>query len=202
MGVVFSDAVIESHKGPRRALVITPTQVHRVGRETLERLRASGDEGPIERSIVDYMERASEPYPFTIFRGQDEDGTVSWGLEEGLDQHEAHELARRLILSHLATHRCLLRAGTYVMVHTDFDSRDALVFRRASEELAEERARTLAETTEPTAEAQADLWILRHYNFYFSLGYEKVLANVLPDRVPLIELRQGHIESLARALAN
>ncbi len=202
MGVAFSSMVVESRKGPRNTLVVTPTGAHQVGRDHLERLRDPEADGQIEASIVDHVEDAAQPFPMVIFRGRSDDGAGTWGISGELGMDEEKELARRLVRSHLPTHRRLLRAGTYVMVHTEFDSRTADLLRRASEQLHDELARTLADVAEPTPQQQADLWILRHYNFYFSLGFEKVVKDVLPERVPLIELRKSHIETLARSLGD
>lgn len=198
--MAFSDAVVRCRKGDRRALVITPTAHRRLGLERLQELRETADESPIETGLVDRVRTSSSPYPIVIFRGRNDDGTATWGFDEGLGPEDALALARMLVISHLPTHRCLLTHGSYVMVHTDFGSREADLLRRASKELLEERREVVPSDADLRAIYDADLWILRHLNFYFSLGFERVVEGVLPDKIPLIETRSRNIEALAAAL--
>jgi hypothetical protein len=180
--------------------VITPVGHRRLGRGRLEELRANGQESPIETAIVDRVRRSTERFHIVAFRGENDEHTSSWGFDDELPADEAYELAGRLVRSHLPTHRCLLVHGTYVMVHTDFGSREADLMRRASEEIhAELAARDLADEREAVLR-EADLWLLRHLSFYFSLPAEKVLRSVLPDKLPLIETRSAHLQAIADRL--
>lgn len=199
MGIAFSDTVVHSRKGPRRALVLTPTGHRRLGLERLEQLRATNDESHIETALVDAIENAVERYQIVIFRGRSDDGEGTWGFEEDLAPRDADDLARALVLSHLPTHRALLRHGAYVMVHTDFGPREADALRRASQILHDEM--TVNDPDEgDVAIHEANVWILRHLNFYFSLNFEKVVESVLPDKLPLIELRTHNIGRLVDEL--
>jgi hypothetical protein len=198
--VAFSDAIVPSRKGDRRALVITPSEHRRVGRDRLRALRGTANESPIETGIVDRITASPRPYQIVVFRGRNDDETASWGFEEALGPDEARELARLLVISHLPTHRCMLTHGTWVMVHTDFGTREADLLRRASQEVLEEKKAMHPANEAQEAVRDADVWLLRHLNFYFSLGFERVIESVLPDKLPLIEMREANVRQLAQSL--
>ncbi len=200
MSVVFSSKILESRKGPRRALVITPATRIVLGHEQLDQLRATSGESPIDDSIVGRIEASSVPHPVVIFRGANDEGTGSWGFAEDLEPDDAYELARHLVLSHLPTQRAMLVHGAYVMVHTDFGSLEADLFRRASKEVHDEMHGARISDQQMRAMHEANVWILRHLNFYFSLSYQKVITEVLPDKLPLIEMRSKHIQALVDAI--
>ncbi len=193
MSVAFSDHTLQTRKGPRNALVIAPTGPRVVDRARLERLRASSGQSEIEDAIIARIEAAAEPYALVVFRGCSEDGAGTWGYAPDLSEDEVQELSRLLIVSHLPTHRCMLRHGVYVMVHTDIAPCEAEALRRASQDLYEERSRGLQSSAAGSASADSDLWIFRHMNFYLALSFDKAMSSVLPDKLPLIELTRSHV---------
>jgi hypothetical protein len=48
--------------------------------------------------------------------------------------------------------------------------------------------------------AQLDLWMLRNLIFFFSLGFDKLVATILPDKLTLMEKRMERIRRLADEL--
>ena len=193
MSVAFFDQTLQTRKGPRNALVIEPNGPRVVDRARLERLRASIGQSQIEDAIIARIEAAAEPYALVVFRGRSEDGAGTWGYAPDLSEDEVQELSRLLIVSHLPTHRCMLRHGVYVMVHTDIALREAEALRQASQELYEERCRSLESSAFGSARGDMDLWIYRHMNFYMTLSFDKAMSSVLPDKLPLIELTRSHV---------
>lgn len=196
MAFAFEDAVIQTRRGPRNALVMTPREDYNVGRARLEELRAEGTRSPIDLSLVDKVKSARDGYRVVIFRGKSAGDTGRWRLDETLDADELQELARRLVLTQLPTWRTLIRAGVWVMVHTDLGS-TALPMREGSRQLIDDPMRLEGIDDEI---AEVDEWLLRHLVFWFSSDHEHAITTTLPDKLPLVELRADKIERFAETL--
>jgi hypothetical protein len=192
----FDDAVIETRKGDRRALVVTPTQTVLVGRARLQELRRKGAIGQVDRELVERVNSAEGRYDCVVFRGRGADSSHYYRLDETLDEHEFAELARRLIVSKLPCWRSLLERGVPAIVHTEFGS-SAMHLRNACRELAQSKS------PDPNAGkriAEVDVWLLAHMVFFFSQNYDATMGTLLPDKLPLLDLRRAKVEGFAQQL--
>jgi hypothetical protein len=192
----FEDALIETRKGERRALVFTPLEEFRVGAGRLTELRANPQRGEIDRRIIDRVRFSKTDYDVVIFRGKSADGKGIYRIDDRLSEGETAELTRMLVLTQLQCWRSLLALGVPLMVHSDFGS-SALPFRTACRELADDPDRD----SEASARVAAiDEWILRHLVFFFSQSYEATITTLLPDKLPLLELRREKLRLFAQVL--
>ena len=192
----IDEAVIETRKGDRRALVVTPTQRVTIGRARLEELRRDTSSGDLDRALAQRVSSATDGFDCVVFRGRGADSSHCYRLDETLDEDEFAELAQRLLVSQLPCWRSLLERGVLAIVHSEFGS-SAMHFRNAS--------RALAQSKRPDPRvsariAQVDAWLLEHMVFYFSQNYEATMTALLPDKLPLLELRRGKLEGLAQQL--
>ena len=188
--------MIETRKGPRRALVLTPEADIRVGRERLLALRTGGASGEIDQVLADRVRFSKVHYDVVVFRGKTEDGAASYRLDDQLEREQLEELALRLVASQLSCWRSLLELGVSLIVHSDFGS-SAKPFRDACRSLADTPDR---DSGVGARVANIDEWLLRHLIFYFSQSYEATMSTLLPDKLPLLELRKEKLELFGQIL--
>lgn len=196
MSFRFEDATIDTRKGERRALVLTPITEMRVGRARLKELRESGRAAEVDGTLIDRLRFATEKYDCVVFRGRGDDPQSVYRLADTLSVAEQQELTQRLVISQLRCWRTLVELGVTVVVHSEFGS-SALPFRDACRDLADDPER------DPSVGARVagiDEWILRHMIFFFSQNYEATMTTLLPDKLPLIELRREKLELFAQVL--
>jgi hypothetical protein len=74
------------------------------------------------------------------------------------------------------------------VVHTDYGTREADLFRAAEAELAkEEEARAVSGNSPESAIAQLNLWTLRTLTFTYTLKASKVISDLLPATIVMLE---------------
>lgn len=198
-GIGFEDALIETRRGPRRALVMYPHARVLVGRERLQALEARGEVSPIDEAVAARLAatKTSDPYRVVIFQGRNpQEPESNWRLDSGLDLGETRRLSLLLAASQLATWRRMLEHGVWLMVHTDLGA-SAAPLRAGARELISDPIRR--EGVDP-AIAEIDEWILQHLIFFSSGSCETALTQTLPDKLPLVEMRAERLESFAETL--
>ncbi|GAC1356580.1 MAG: hypothetical protein NVS3B10_08320 [Polyangiales bacterium] len=199
----FEDVTVSSRSGPRRALIATPTQHFVVGRARLAQLRVSIEPGPIDLEIRRQVQARAKKLQILVMRGRDDAGEGSWTLGPDLDDDEAEETFALLHRSQLPTYRRFLAAGVFMFVHAEFGARETHFFRRSADRVLAE-LQTKADSTRfdegERAVARLDAWSLRHLTFFFSLGIDKALGEVIPDNLAAFEARTPHIEQMLATL--
>lgn len=198
----FEEISIGTLNGPRNVLVVTP-RVHLVlGQERLARLRANARPSELDDSLYLRVKSASSPPSVVVFRAKNDDGTGSWGFHPQLSDAQARELAKRLVRTHVESHRRLFATGVLGVVHTDYGLREAELFRAAEGELAqEEEERAKNETGTASALAQLNTWTLRTLSFTYTLRAPKVIADLLPSTIVMLERSAPMVKEMLAAAA-
>jgi hypothetical protein len=187
-GLSFDDVPVATRQGPRSAMVVTPRVPIVLGAARLASLR-SGDVGAaIDDELYLRVKARPAPPSVVVFRAKSDDGQGSWGFDPKLPDPDARELAKRLARNHMMSHRRLFGAGVLAVVHTDYGLREAELFRAVEAELAqEEEERAHTGTGRASAEAQLNLWTLRTLTFTHTLRAQKVIADLLPSTILMLE---------------
>jgi hypothetical protein len=194
----FSQIVLNTQRGARRALVATPggrTTV-RLGHDRLQNLRAVMEPSPLDLEIIARAKDAKAQ--LMIFRGRDDLGDASWGFDDDLGENAAMELGRLLVESQLYAYRRLASVGVLCIVHTDLGFREVNALREGTRVLLEEMERAAADATDPTtlALSQLDTWALK---YFFSVTMARLVAETLPNLMPMIEQRAPNLSKLLAA---
>ena len=198
----FEEIAIQTKNGPRTALVVTPRAHLVLGQERLARLRRDLRPGALDESLYLRVKAAASPPSVVVFRARSDDGAGSWGLDPRLSETEARELAKRLARTHVESHRRLFAAGVLAVVHTDFGLREAELFRAAEGELAqEEEERARNQTGIASALAQLNTWTLRTLSFTYTLRAQKVIADLLPSTIAMLEQTAPMVKEMLAAAA-
>jgi len=201
--VEFGTSVLETRRGPRTALMVTPSRDIRVGRERLRELRVAPDGGSLDEQIWRSATKHADA-SIMVMRGRNDDGSGSWGFDEELTDEETTELGELLVRSQVPTYRRLIAAGMLALIHVEFGFREVAALRNATAVVRDElerRSQSELEKAPPAAAVHAlDVWILRHLTFFFSVSFDKVASDTLPEMLPLIEQRAAHLEELVAAL--
>lgn len=198
--VAFFERTIDTRNGSRLALVMSPQTHIVVHAERIATLRSDGSPGPIDREVLRQIRMRRGRVSVLALRGAA--GGGSYRFDPALDAAQVRDLGYLLVKSQLQTYRRLLAAGVLVHFHVDWGGVETDAFRAGSAWLVDELT---AQTTNGTlsdgrlALCKLDCWMLRHLQFYLTLGLERTLRDVLPGKLPLLELRLPHVrEMLAR----
>jgi hypothetical protein len=194
--IAFTQIALTTQRGPRRALVATPTKGDvRLGRERLLALRTSLEPSMLDLEIVARAKEAKAQ--LMIFRGRNDLGDASYGFDDRLDERSTLELGRLLVESQLHSYRKLAAAGVLCIVHTDLGFREVSALREGSRLLLEEVGATLdSEAKGDQALARVDEWALRNFSYFFSVSMARLLAETLPNLMPIIEQRAPNLSKL------
>lgn len=196
MSMDFDTLDIETPGGPRTALVITPVQDVLITPRRYTPGHAGMSESDLR--ILDGARNAmSASASVCIFRARAPVGDGAYRFEATMTDSEAVATAQSMLAGQLRVYREMLRLGICLFLHTDLDPVAVHGFRGAVD-LHVEELEPLTFGVGPDAKrAQLDLWILRNLNFFFSLGFEKLIATILPDKLILMEKRMERIRRLA-----
>ncbi|MGH1341051.1 MAG: hypothetical protein ACRBN8_05840 [Nannocystales bacterium] len=196
MSMDFDTLEIETPGGPRTALVITPLEDVVVS----ARDRAPADVGMSEsdQRILDGARDArSAAASVCIFRARAPIGDGAYRFEESMTDADAVKTALAMLDGQLRVYREMLRLGICLFLHTDLDPVAVHGFRGAVDVRVEELEPLTFGVGPEAKRAQLDLWLLRNLNFFFSLGFDKLIATILPDKLTLMEKRMERIRRLA-----
>lgn len=201
--IEYQESTIATAKGQKHALVMAPRVPVAVGAERLSALRRGLERGSIDDECISEVRRRGGRIQVLVFRGRNDSGSGAWSFGEGLTAADETELGRLIVKSMETTRRLLTAEGVFVHVHSDFTFRDAQIFKNGTECVIAEATDELARgelTDDRRTELKVDLWTLKHLCFYFTLPLSKVLRDVLPDKLPLLERRAQSVRELARQL--
>lgn len=186
--LAFDEIAVPTASGARTALVVTPRVHILLGAVRLAALRAAQRGGEIDDALYLRVKSCAKPPSAVIFRAKSEDGAGSWGFDPKLLDVDARDLAKRLARTHMESHRRLFGAGVLAVVHTDYGTREAALFRAVETELAqEEEERAASGNSRDAAVAQINLWTLRTLTFTYTLKASKVISDLLPATIVMLE---------------
>lgn len=174
-----------------------------VGRERLESLRHGSARSPIDDECIQEVRRRRGRIHVLVFRGRDDSGDGQWTFHDALSADEEIELGTLIVQSMETTRRALVGEGVLVHVHSDFTFRDTQLFKQGTDLVIAAAERQLARADLPpqrAAELKLDLWTLKHLSFYFTSALSRILSEVLPDKLGLLEKRARTARELARTL--
>lgn len=202
-GVVFRDAPIQTRKGERRALTVTPSRAFVLGRPRLEMLRAGETNNLIEEAIIARVQGAPHRYDLFVFRACDHEGQPRYRIDEALPPNERSELALRLVLSNLRCWRRLLDLKVPLILHTGLGP-DRQTFQQAAQRVSADPEAFAANAASGYPGGgrydeldELDEWLLRHVLFFFGQVYRVVARQVLPDILPMLDSRRRKLERLS-----
>ncbi len=197
MTMDFDTLEIETPGGPRTALVITPvedviiTPRHHMP-HTLEMSESD------LRILSGARDAKSAAASVCIFRAKAPVGGGAYRFAESMTDDEAVSTALAMLGGQLRVYREMLRLGICLFLHTDLDQVAVHGFRGAVKIRVDELEPLTFGVGLDAKQAQLDLWLLRNLNFFFSLGFDKLIATILPDKLILMEKRMERIRRLAQ----
>lgn len=195
MGLEFSEEMIDAASGRRRCLVITPVDHIRIGEGYRRSVGRDGLSDNDRRILAEARRRpANPPLSVCIFRGKNSTGTGSFGLDPELPSKMACEVGVRLLRGQTDVYRELIGLGICLFVHAEFDPRSVVALRSATEALiAELEAKTRAKHS---VLDRLDLWVHRNLNLFLTVRFDRLVENVLPGKLDLMEKRMGRVAKL------
>jgi len=200
MGVRLSEHRFATDSGERTALVLTPTEHARVGRERLEQLRRSHSGGELDREIAEALKAHEHKDALVVFRGEDPEGAGSWGFADDLTHDEVLELGYHLVLDQLSTYWWLVRAGVFALIHVEWGAREKEAYRRGTErvleELDDESVPEVESDPETISRLRADRYILRNLTHFHDQPLEAVVRSVLVAHHAAFEEQIPHFRAL------
>ncbi len=200
MGVRLSEHRFATDSGERTALVLTPTEHARVGRERLEQLRESHAGAELDREIAEALQAHDHVDALVVFRGKDPEGGGSWGFEDDLTDEEVLELGYHLVLDQLPTYRRLVRAGVFALIHVEWGTREKEAYRKGTErvleELEDESVAEVESDPETIDRLRADRFILRNLTHFHDQPLDAVVRSVLVAHHAGFEEQIPHFRAL------
>ena len=196
MSLDFDTLELLTASGPRTAMVITPVEPVLVAARTYvpeDDAMSEADEQILEgaRRCLDSSATVC------IFRGQAPVGEGRYAFDPNMTEGQAVETALAMLSGQMRVYREMLRLGICLFLHTDLGLLEVHGFRGAvARRIAELETRPGVVDLE-AKRAQLDLWMLRNLNFFFTLGFDKLIATILPDKLSLMEKRMERIRRLA-----
>jgi hypothetical protein len=194
--LAFEEIAVPTAGGARSALVVTPRVHISLGAVRLAALRAAERGGEIDDALFLRVKSCRQSPSAVIFRARSDDGAGSWGFDSKLADVDARDLAKRLARTHMESHRRLFGAGVLAVVHTDYGRREADLFRAVETELAQEEEALAASGS---AVAQLNLWTLRTLTFTYTLKASKVISDLLPNTIVMLERTAPMVKEMLAA---
>lgn len=196
MTMDFDTLEIETPGGPRTALVITPVEDTVVSARRYFPTKTAMSES--DKRILDGARDAmSASASVCIFRAKAPIGGGAYRFDQSMSDSDAISTALAMLDGQLRVYREMLRLGICLFLHTDLDPVAVHGYRGAVDIRVEELEPLTFGVGPDAKHAQLDLWLLRNLNFFFSLGFEKLIATILPDKLILMEKRMERIRRLA-----
>ncbi len=200
MALEFDTLQLATDVGPRQALVLTPgTDI------IVSELPAPSQHGRLSATDRQIVEAARQTVPqfhatVCIFRGRAPGGDGRYRFAPGISEEQALRLASAMLTGQVLVYREMVRLGVCLFIHTDFGPLEVEAYRSAVDQLADAlEPRTVGSGVE-ARRSRLDLWMLRNLIFFFSLGFDKFVATILPDKLPLMEKRMERIRRMAADL--
>ncbi len=105
-----------------------------------------------------------------------------------------------MLTGQMGVYRAMLNFGICLFLHSDLGPLEVHGFRGAVDARIRDIEPLSKGNTLQAKRAQLDLWMLRNLIFFFSLGFDKLVATILPDKLALMEKRMERIRRLADEL--
>lgn len=196
MSLDFDTLEIDTDVGPRIAMVITP--VERIVVTPRPYIPSKDEMSDADMQILAGGRKAAgDTATVCIFRARAPVGDGHYMFDPSMSEDQAVETARSMLDAQMRVYREMLRLGICLFLHTDMGLLEVHGYRGA----VERRVRELEPLTRgegiDAKRAQLDLWLLRNLNFFFTLGFDKLIATILPDKLSLMEKRMERIRRLA-----
>ena len=199
MNIDFDMLELETPASPRSALVITPTGRHLVGPRPY--LSTNEPMSEADREILEGGRRAaSSSASVCIFRARAPEGDGFYGFVPSITEDQAVQTGLAMLEGQMRVYREMLNFGICLFLHTDFGPLEVHGFRGAVDSRIRDLEPLSKGDTLEAKRAQLDLWMLRNLIFFFSLGFDKLVATILPDKLALMEKRMERIRRLADEL--
>ncbi|MCR9159298.1 MAG: hypothetical protein ACE37F_08730 [Nannocystaceae bacterium] len=199
MNVDFDILQLETPAGLRSALVITPTGRHVV--EPRPYVASADPMSDADRQILEGGRRAAAASASVcIFRARAPVGEGYYGFAPTTTDGQAVQTALSMLEGQMRVYRGMLDLGICLFLHTDLGGLEVHGFRGAVEARIAEIEPLSKGDTLAAKRAHLDLWMLRNLIFFFSLGFDKLAATVLPEKLTLMEKRMERIRRLAGEL--
>lgn len=193
----FDTLEIETPAGPRTVLVITPVEdVVVAPRRHAPRIEGMSESD--QRILNGARAALSASVSVCIFRARASVGEGAYRFDDSMTDSEAVTTALSMLDGQLRVYREMLRLGICLFLHTDLDPIAVHGFRGAVDIRVAELEPITFGVGPQAKSAQLDLWLLRNLNFFFSLGFDKLVATILPDKLILMEKRMERIRRLAQ----
>jgi hypothetical protein len=186
----FDEHMIETPEGGSLVLVVTPDRDLRVGRERLVELRATNAQGTIDKEIIQEVEIRKGRVAALMLRCRDEEGRVSWGFDEELDDEECYELGYLLIKSQVATYRRFVENGVQGHFVVELGERETRGLNTGKMRLVNELGNRLQQMANDDPRAIVPMfhtWLLQNFMYRLHLTAEETLETFLPRSLPILE---------------
>ncbi len=193
--LAIEERKIDTPRGPRGALVISPIQPVILGAARLAELRDDLRRAPIDHQIAREIRRRTGRVEIMIFRGVGPAG-ATWRFDEALGDDDADELGYLLTRSQLPTWRALVANGVHLHLHTDWGVRETAACRRGAARLRQE----LAADGAVRSVERFDAYMLSYLSLFYSADLDHVLGELLPSQLGLIEQRAARVRSFLEGL--
>lgn len=197
MDLAFDTLQIETRAGRRTAVVITPMESATVSAQT----PIPGGSTPMSemdaRILAGARANAAPDATVCIFRTEAPFDAVRYRFDPAMSEDQAVDTALAMLDGQMEIYRSLLRSGLCLFLHTDLGPLEVHGFRGAVDRRTAQLEPLTGREGLPGKRAQLDLWMLRNLIFFFSLGFDKLIAEILPDKLSLMEKRMERIHRLA-----
>ncbi len=200
MPLDFDTLQLTTGVGPRQALVLTPRSDIIVADPPPP--GQQGELTPTDRRVIEAARQTVQQTGATvcIFRGRAPGGDGAYRFAPDISEGQALRLAKSMLAGQLLVYREMVRLGVCLFIHTDFGPIEVEAFRSSVDLVAEELEALTEGDSAEAHRARLDLWMLRNLIFFFSLGFDKFVATILPDKLPLMEKRMERIRRMASKL--
>jgi hypothetical protein len=193
----FSDLETDVFGAMRRALVVTPTQKIRVGRDRLTP-QPAGKASDVDSEIVARLRTWANPVDVLLLRSWGGDEAHSWGFDSSLADAEVDALGYAIMRDQLAFFRDVIRLGVYAVVATDLNVVEFDAMRRATSRLSRELG-LRAKSGTATADDEVDRWILEHLSLWTTRPFDEFVLQGLPELFALVDRHRGRLADLSAA---
>jgi hypothetical protein len=201
MALEFYTLDIDTPAGPRTAMVITPVAPLVV--QARPYIPGTAKMSDADLQVLEGARKAADSSATVcIFRAVAPIGDGSYRFAPGMSEHQAISTALSMLDGQMRVYREMLRLGLCLFLHTDLGPLEVHGFRGAVDQRVEELEPLTRGGGEDAKRAQLDLWLLRNLNFFFTLGFDKLIATILPDKLALMEKRMERIRRLAHEVAD
>lgn len=197
MSFDFDTLEIQTPGGGRTAMVITPlvplvvdARVPTPGHDALSE---------VDNQILEGAKRAAATHATVcIFRARAPVGEGAYSFDPTMSEDQAVQTALAMMGGQMRIYRAMLRMGICLFLHTDLGLLEVQGLRGSVDLRIAQLEPTAHGDSMQAKRAELDLWMLRNLIFFFSLGFDKLIATILPDKLTLMEKRMERIRRLAQ----